>query len=278
MLYIKKDTLNVPALGLGTWQANGDQCVEAIKAGLEIGYRHIDTAQIYENEEYVGAGLSKSAVNRADIFLTTKIWRDNITGQSFASSLEESLRKLKTDYVDMLLIHWPFEEIDDSTWDQLVQAKEKGQTRAIGISNFTVAQMQDVVEQRGIPVVNNQVEYHPKLSQAPVLEYARAHDMFLTAYSPLGRGDVFQEPVLKDLASKYNKNEGQISLRWLIQQQDVAAIPKSSNPKHLKANFDIFDFELTESEMRDVFNLASPQGRKISPTWLDQDWDTAKAA
>jgi len=277
MIYIDLENRKIPALGLGTWQLKGDDCITSVLKALEIGYRHIDTAQIYENEEHVGAAIGKSGVKREDIFLTTKVWMSNLGEKLFRPSVEESLRKLKTDYVDLLLIHWPVTEVPFAEqMKSLRTLQESGLVRMIGLSNFTVPQMHEVVEDLGVRVVNNQVEYHPFLSQKPVLDFVRKHDMFLTAYSPLARGKVREDKVLREIADKHGKNPGQVSLRWLLQQERVAAIPKSANEEHMRANFEIFDFKLDADEMQRISLLTRTASRLINPDWAPH-WDQVAA-
>jgi diketogulonate reductase-like aldo/keto reductase len=200
---------------------------------------------------------------------------DRVGKGALQKSLDQSLSKLGTGHVDLLLIHWPVTDVPFHEQCQaLTDVQIHGKTRHIGVSNFNVAQLKEVVETIGAPIVTNQVEYHPYLSQKPVLDYLRAHDMFLTAYSPIARGKVGNDPVLIALGRKYGKTPAQIALRWLIQQDDVAAIPKAANPDHLKANLDIFDFILEESEMSQIHALARPDGRMIKPDW-SPEWDKA---
>ncbi len=277
MLYIDIMNRKIPALGYGTWQLKGAACEEGVTKALDIGYRHIDTAQIYENEAEVGNALSHSSVKRHDIFLTTKVWMTNLEEKLFMPSVEESLKKLKTDYVDLLLIHWPMTQVPFAEQMKSLRAvHEAGLARMIGVSNFTVAQMREVREELGVPVVNNQVEYHPFLSQQPVLDYVRTHDMFLTAYSPLARGKVRDDATLRAMATKHGKNPGQIALRWLIQQERVAAIPKAASEENLRANFDIFDFVLDADDMQRVNMLMQGAKRLINPDWAP-NWDQAAA-
>lgn len=274
MLYVEKEGIKIPKLGFGTWQIEGDKCVEAVKTALEVGYRHIDTAQAYGNEEQVGTAIQESGVAREDIFLTTKIWTQNLTPELIASSFKESLEKLKTDYVDLLLIHWPVE--DHAPFAEQVVAFEEilktGGAKNIGISNFTTKQIKYVKDELGSAMITNQVEYHPYLSQKPVLDCLKEHDMFLTAYSPLARGKAITDAQIIEIAEKYSKNAGQIVLRWLMQQEDVVAIPKSSSEKNIKANFDIFDFELSEEDMNRISDMAMADGRLINPDFAPE-WD-----
>jgi len=269
---IKND--KVPALGFGTYKLYGDECVSAVDFAIQNGYTHIDTAQIYENESAVGEGIARSGIPREKIFLTTKVWRNHFSADETAKSVDESLRKLKTDYVDLLLIHWPFPETPLTKMvEDLVKLREKGKARHIGVSNFTVAQMQEAMK-TAPDIFCNQVEYHPYLSQKPVLDFIQRNGFALTAYSPIARGKVFNEPVLKEIGDKYGKNEAQITLRWLIQQDNVAAIPKSGTPENIKNNIDIFDFELTSDEMHKIHSLSRKETRLID---LDgtQKWDKA---
>lgn len=268
----------MPALGFGTWKLYGEECIKGVMHALDVGYRHVDTAQIYENEAEVGEGIARSSTSRENIFLTTKVWRTNFGDQGAAlASIEESLKKLQTDYVDLLLVHWPFPEYEiEKMLEPLMAAQEKGMTRQIGVSNFTVAQMNRAREFTTGKVCVNQVEYHPALSQRPVLDYIQEHDMCLTAYSPLGRGKNLEEPVLKEIAGTHGKSAAQICLRWAVQQNRVAAIPKSATPKNIEANFDIFNFELSEDEMKKISGLAREDGRQVDPDFAPE-WDRAPA-
>lgn len=278
MQYIEAQSEKVPALGYGTWQLRGKNCVRGVQKALEIGYRHIDTAQAYGNEEDVGQAIEESGVERREIFLTTKIWMDNFSPDKFEKSLDESLNKLRTDYVNMLLLHWPDQNSDfDKTLELLVQAKKADKARLIGVSNYTVELMKRAQNTTKNILATNQVEFHPFIDQGPVLEWARRHNMFLTGYSPLSRGDVLKSPVIEDIGNRYKKNAGQIALRWAIQHEKVAVIPKAASENHIEANFDIFDFELTNEEMDKISSLAREDGRKVDPDFAPE-WDTAKAA
>lgn len=265
----------VPALGFGTYKLRGAECTSAILTALDTGYRHIDTAQIYENEDAVGDALKQTGVAREDIFLTTKVWMSNVGPDALQASVDESLKKLKTDYIDLLLIHWPTEAVPFK--DQMIgllETQEAQKAKLIGVSNFTVRQMKTVVEDLGVGIACNQVEYHPFLAQTPVLNYAHSHGMFVTAYSPLARGQVRDEKILQEIGLKYSKSPGQITLRWLLQQGGVAAIPKAGSASHIEDNFDIFDFELASEDMLAISALARPDGRMINPDWAPA-WDRA---
>lgn len=278
MMHITHKDFKIPALGYGTWQLREQECLTGVQKALEIGYRHIDTAQIYENEEFVGAAIKNSGVERKDVFLTTKIWMSNVRDGALQKSLDGSLKKLKTDYVDLLLIHWPVKEIPFTEQMAALQKVQKdGRAKLIGVSNFTVAQMTEVVETLGVDLATNQVEYHPFLSQSAVYDYMMDHGMFLTAYSPLARGKINDEKDLQSLAHKYGKTVGQIALRWLVQQEGVAAIPKAASEKHMRENFNIFDFTLDEMDMKIIHGLAREGGRLINPDWAPK-WDAHRAA
>lgn len=275
MIHITIQNKKIPALGYGTWQLQGKECLAGVEKALEIGYRHIDTAQIYENESEVGAAIQASGVKRSDIFLTTKVWMNALHDGALQKSVDASLKKLKTDHVDLLLIHWPNKDVPfTEQLKALQQVQKENKTTLIGISNFTVAQMKEIVESIGAPVVTNQVEYHPYLSQKPVLDYVRAHGMFLTAYCPLARGRVKDDAVLTRIAKKHGKTAGQVTLRWLLQQENVAAIPKAASEKHIRENFGIFDFTLDAGEMKEISGLARPDGRIVNPE-ISPEWDEA---
>lgn len=266
MEYVHIQGEQVPALGFGTWQLEGKECLEGVKHALETGYRHIDTAQAYGNEEQVGKAIEESEVSRENIWLTTKIWRDNLNQDDLQDSVERSLEKLGTNYVDLLLIHWPFPEMDlEEVIPEMEELVEQRKVMHIGVSNFLPGQVDRAQEISSIPLFTNQVEYHPFLDQSGVLEKCREHDMMLTAYSPLARGDVIGNDTLEEIGDRYGKTAAQVALRWLVQQEGVAAIPKAGSPEHREQNFDIFDFELAADEMEEISSLTSRNERKVDP-------------
>ena len=219
--------VKVPALGFGTWNLSGATCRRMVDHALGLGYRHIDTATIYGNEVEVGQGIRDSGVPRGDIFLTTKVWSSSLAADAVKASAEESLRALGTDYVDLLLIHWPNPSVPlAETLGALADVRARGLTRRIGVSNFPVVLMEETVETLGADILANQVEYHPYLSQNRVLAYCRAHGITLTAYSPVARGRVNTDPVLADIGARHGKTPAQVALRWLIEQDNVSIIPK----------------------------------------------------
>jgi 2,5-diketo-D-gluconate reductase B len=270
MEYFDLNGEQVPKLGLGTWQIEGDEARESVRDALEIGYRHIDTAQAYQNEQQVGQGIAESPVDRDDIFLTTKVWKENARAEDVQSSTEESLRKLDTEYVDLLLLHWPVDDVPVAeTLNALAELKQSGKARHIGVSNFTPTQLREACSVQNL--ATNQVEYHPYLDQSEVLAEVRERGMFLTAYSPLARGRVIQDEVLDGIGQNYGKSGAQVALRWQLQQDDVVTIPKAASSGHRKANFDIFDFELTEDEMQEVSKLA--RGDRLIDPGFAPDWE-----
>lgn len=272
---VKANGAEIPALGFGTWQLSGAQCEEALAVALTDGYRHIDTAQVYGNEREVGRAIRGSFVKREEVFLTTKVARDRMREGDLQRSVEESLERLATDCVDLLLLHWHVPDVPlKETMAALCEVKRRGLVRHIGVSNFTVDLLDQAVSHADEPLVANQVEYHPYLNVKPVLTACRKHGMALIAYAPLAKGRVFSDPRLVRIGEAYGKNGGQVALRWLIQQPGVAAIPRSSKAEHIRQNNDIFDFELTEAEMDEISRLAEPGGRIVNPAWAP-DWDAA---
>ncbi len=273
MITVTANGASIPALGFGTWRILGNDAVRMVRHALAVGYRHIDTAQIYENEAEVGEGIQTSGVPRADIFLTTKVWVKNFKTANFAASVEDSLRKLKTDYVDLLLLHWPSPVI--SLEDQMASlnaVKQSGKVRHIGVSNYPTALLAQARALSASPFVTNQVEFHPYLDQSKVVAATHAAGMCLTAYSPMAEGRVLTEPLLQDLAAKYNKTVPQIVLRWIIQQGHVVLSKTTSEARAIE-NLAIFDFELTSQEISAIRGLARPDGRTISPDRLAPEWD-----
>ena len=267
--------VSIPALGFGTFELDSAAAEKMVAKAAEIGYRHFDTAQMYHNEEGVGRGLKASGLARDDYFLTTKVWHDKFQSGDLQTSVVESLRKLDLDHVDLLLLHWPNDDIPlDETIAALNEVRNLGMTKHIGISNFPTALIEDAVACSNLPLLCNQVEYHPYLSQKKVLDCVKKHDMLLTAYCPLARANVLKDDTLVAIGKEHGKSATQVTLRWHMQQDNVMAIPKSGSPKNAKANFDIFDFELSDDEMAKIHNLARPDGRLINPNFAPK-WDDA---
>lgn len=266
----------IPALGFGTWELRGDTARSLVESALEIGYRHVDTAQMYGNEAEVGAALKAGGLARGKVFVTTKAWTDRFRKGDLERSAEESLERLGLDHVDLFLLHWPNPGIPlAETIEALNNVAERGLARHIGVSNFTTALLDEAVRLSERPLVTNQVEYHPFLGQDPVLARCRAHGMSLTAYCPLGRGRVFKDPVLARIGARHGKGPGQVALRWLVQQEGVVAIPRSSSAQHARTNFAIGDFALSAAEMAEVAALAKPAGRIVNVAGMAPAWDAA---
>jgi diketogulonate reductase-like aldo/keto reductase len=244
--------VSVPALGLGTWQLTGPTCTETVQSALEMGYRHVDTAQAYGNERQVGLGIDAADVDREDIFLVTKLDGSNRDARNVRRSTRESLHKLGTDYLDCLLIHWPnmpWMASLGETLSAMNDLVEAGLVDHIGVSNFSPSLLDEARELSAAPILTDQVQYHPYWDQTELLDYCRIHDVMLTAYSPLARGGVLEDPALVTIGNRYDKSPAQVALRWLVQQDGVAAIPKASSREHLEANLALFDFTLSDAEM-----------------------------
>ena len=270
---IESHGVRIPALGLGTFRLEGRVAQHMVSYALEIGFRHIDTAQMYGNEREVGAAIASAAVPREEIWLTTKIWPDNFRDGALQRAAEQSVRRLGT-VPDLLLLHWPNPSVPlAETVRALNDAKRRGLARHIGISNFTVALIREARALSEEPLIVDQLEYQPYLSQGAVREELRAHGMALIAYSPLAQGRVFGDPTLGRIAERHGKNPGQVTLRWLLQQDGVAAIPRSSREAHAKANLEIFDFTLSDAEMAEISALAHPCGRLVDPVGMAPRWD-----
>ncbi len=244
----------VPSLGLGTYRLTGEACVGAVSLGLSMGYRHIDTAQMYGNESEVGRGIEDSGVGRDEIFLTTKVWPSDYAHDRVISKTRESLNKLRTWHVDLLLMHWPGDGVPlGETLGAMRELQEEGSVRHVGVSNFSPSLVEEA--SRHADVFCNQVEYHVYRRQEALLDQARTLDYLLVAYRPLSRGGVERDATLREVGRAHGKTAAQVALRWLVQQEKVAAIPKATGEEHLSSNLDVFDFELTSEEMGRVSTL-----------------------
>jgi 2,5-diketo-D-gluconate reductase B len=268
-----RDNDQMPVLGLGTFQLTGETCRKAVSTALELGYNHIDTARMYQNEQQVAAGIKDSGVERESIFLTTKLQMGQLDEQGVRESCDTSLKQLDTDYVDLLLIHWPEDDVPlAETLGAMAKLREAGKIKHLGISNFTLKWIKKAVDATEVPIFCNQVEYHPYLSQEPVLNFCRKEGMALVAYSPLARGQVAEDERFIEIGEKYDKTPAQVALRWLLDQDGVVAIPKGSSEDHISENLEIFDFELDESDLDKLDGLEDDR-RLIDPQW-SPDWDT----
>jgi 2,5-diketo-D-gluconate reductase B len=265
---------NIPLLGLGTWELRGRPCARVVEQALRLGYRHIDTAEMYDNERDVGEGLHASGVPRSEIFVTTKIWPSHFSPPALERSARDCVARLRLRQVDLLLLHWPNPQVAMAeTIGALCKVKRDGLTRHIGVSNFTSALIEEALRVASEPLVCDQVECHPFLDQSKLLAACRSHDMALVAYSPLARGDIRKNPVLARIGAAHKKTAAQICLRYLV-QQDIVVIPRTSKVERLAENAAIFDFALSEAEMREIGGLARPDGRMVDWAYSGRmKWD-----
>ncbi|MEX0609306.1 MAG: aldo/keto reductase [Balneolaceae bacterium] len=264
--------IDVPEIGLGTHKLIGKECENIVKLAINLGYRHIDTAQVYKNEREIGEAIKKTHVDREELFLTTKIWHTSLEKDDVLKVAENSLTQLDTPYLDLLLVHWPNNEVDiEKTLESFLSLRDQGKALNIGVANFPLKLLKEVNEELAAPIFCNQVEYHPFLSQFDLLDYAAEHDLMFTSYSPLAQGKVNENSLLNELGEKYDKTPAQISLRWLIEQEQVVAIPKASTEQHLKENLDVFDFVLEDDDFYAIDELEKST-RLINPDFAPE-WD-----
>jgi diketogulonate reductase-like aldo/keto reductase len=262
----------IPAIGFGT-SSLGD-CAEIVATALKLGYRHIDTAWKYGTERGVGQGIRASGLPRSDIFLTTKVSHEYLRSDDFARSVDESLTNLGVDFVDLLLVHWPNPDIPlHEPIAALAKAKRAGLARYIGVANFNIALLDEAIRLCPEPLVNLQAEYHAHLDQTKLTQACRERGLIFTAYCPLGRGRLLQDPVLAEIAARKGRSLAQIALRWLIQQGNIIPIPRSSNAKRMAENLDVFDFALSADEMARIAARKRPDGRIADPTGRAPAWD-----
>lgn len=280
--YQLSNGLKIPQLGFGTYKATDEECIQSVKDALNEGYRLIDTAAKYENEVAVGKGIAESGVPREEILVTTKVWRDELGYENTKKAFAQSLEKLNLGYIDLYLIHWPangrnytnWQQTNNETWRALEELYNEGKIKAIGVSNFFPEHLETLLEFATIKPVVNQIEFHPGYWQKEVTEFCRKNDILLEAWSPLGRGRVFKNELLQQLALKYQKSVSQVCLRWII-QHGVIPIPKSSTIERIKENLDVFDFELSNEDVENIDRLPqfgfSGELPDIWPDRLPQD-------
>lgn len=260
----------IPALGFGTWKLEGESAYNATLKALEIGYRHIDTADKYGNHKEVGQAILDSGVSRKEIFLTTKVWYSELSPEKLNASVTRFLEELQTDYIDLLLIHWPNKgESLEKSLKTMAQLKAEGIIKNIGVSNFTIHHLKDCLES-GVEVVNNQVELHPTFGQFELVAFAKENGIVITAYSPLGRGADLELPVLKEIAHKHNKSVPQVILNWIV-ARGIVAIPKGTSEDHIKENFEALDFELSAEDIREISDLDKGE-RLVDNGWSEFDY------
>ncbi len=264
--------VGVPEIGLGTYKLFGKECRRVVRTALDLGYRHIDTAQIYENEMEIGRAIRESDADREELFLTTKVWHTHLHHDDVLQSVEEILAALDTSYVDLLLIHWPNPQVPlEETFEAMMILRDQGKALNLGVSNFTLPMMKRVIEEMQIPIFCNQVEFHPYLVPFDLLEYSYEREFLVTAYCPLARGKVLEDPVIQEIARHHGKSPSQVALRWLIEQENVAAIPKSTSASHLESNLNLYDFELSDEHFQMIDELERGD-RLVNPVFAP-DWD-----
>ena len=264
--------ISLPRLGLGTFRMQGDACRTAVESALALGYRHIDTAEMYGNEEPIGDGIAASKVARKDLHVTTKVWHENLAPDAIRRAFDASLKKLKLDHVDLYLVHWPSRDMKlPAVFETLMQLKQEGRTRAIGVANFTTALLKTVVEDIGAPIACNQIEYHAMLDQTPVRKYLAAKSIPLVAYCPLAQGRFATDETLAKIGRKHEATAAQVALKWLLDQDGVAAIPKASRGESQKANLDALKLKLDDDDRKAIAALRKDM-RCVNPGFAPA-WD-----
>ncbi len=253
MIHLSND-VSIPQLGLGVYKVPQEEVYDTVRSALELGYRHIDTASYYDNEEGVGQAIKDSGIPRDDIFITTKVWNNEQGYENALEAYDRSLNKLQIEAADLYLIHWPVPNIFPETWKALEQLYTAGKVREIGVSNFLVHHLQKLLQSAEIKPVANQIELHPKLMQKRTVDFCRKNDITIQSWSPLGRAHYLDDQLLVDIAKKHTKTTAQIMIRWHLQHGFVV-IPKSTKPKRQKENISVFDFELSKDEMKLIDGL-----------------------
>jgi len=271
MELVEANGAKIPAVGLGTWDLRGRTCSRVVEQALRLGYRHIDTSEMYDNEREIGEGVRASGVKRDEVFITTKIWPSHLLPRELERATKESLARMRLTEVDLLLIHWPNAQIPLSeTMPALCKMKTIGFAKNIGVSNFTVALIEEAVKHATEPLVTNQIEWHPFLDQSKVRAACARHGISITAYSPIARGKAGNDKVLAQIGHRSKKTAAQVCLRYLLQEGAVV-IPRTSKIERLSENLAVFDFKLSDAEMQEIRKLASPGGRLVDmssgPKW-----------
>jgi diketogulonate reductase-like aldo/keto reductase len=263
----------MPALGFGTWDLAGEEATAMVEAALEMGYRHLDTAEHYGNDDAVARGWESSGIPRRELFITSKVWQSHFEPMEFKGAVEATLKRLRTDYLDLLLLHWPvFQDTDlEAAVERLNAMHDEKLTRHIGVSNFTTDHLDRAWSATTYPLITNQVEYHPFLDQGKLRDDMADREMILTAYCPVARGRTARNDVLREIGEAHGKTGPQVALRWLL-QQDAVPIPRTSDPEHARENLAVFDFSLSRDEMDRIGALHDPDGRIIDPKRAP-DWD-----
>lgn len=258
----------IPSIGLGTWELNGSQCIHVVKKSLELGYRHMDTAEMYMNESEIGIAIKNFP--REKLFITSKVWPEGLDYYKVLAACEQSLAKLETHYLNLYLIHWPNKVLN---YEEILKAfkllYQKGKIKAFGVSNFTINHLKDIIpicKKLNLPLTVNQVEFHPLLYQKELLEFCKKNKIIITAYSPLARGKITENEIIKEIAEKYDKTPSQISLKWLL-QKEMVVIPKASSEEHLKQNLEL-DLKLNKEDVNKIDNIKE-KTRIINPSFAE---------
>ena len=264
--------IRLPRLGLGTYRMQGDVCRAAVESALALGYRHIDTAEMYANEDAIGAAIAASGVKRNDLHVTTKVWNENLAPDAMRRAFDASLKKLRLDFVDLYLVHWPKPGMHlPSMFETLMKLREQGRARAIGVANFNVALLKSVVEELKAPIACNQIEYHVMLDQSKVKKYMDAKSIPLVAYCPLAQGRAASNETLVAIGRKHGASAAQVALKWLLDQDGVAAIPKASRHESQKANWEAFGVSLDDDDRSKI--AALPKNQRFVSPGFSPDWD-----
>jgi 2,5-diketo-D-gluconate reductase B len=272
MDHLNTQGIRIPKLGLGTFRMQGDECRAAVESALALGYRHIDTAEMYGNEEAIAAAIGAAGVPRGELHVTTKVWHDNLSPDAIRRAFDASLARLGLDHVDLYLVHWPSRSANwGAVFETVMKLRQDGRTRAIGVANFTTALLKIAVEDIKAPIACNQIEYHAMLDQSKVLSYLAAKSIPLVAYCPLAQGRIASDPVLGEIGARHNATAAQVALKWLLDQDGVAAIPKASRRESQKANLDALKIRLDDADRKKIAALPK-DGRCVNPGFAPA-WD-----
>ena len=272
MEQLQTQGISLPRLGLGTYRMQGDACRAAVESAIALGYRHIDTAEMYGNEEAIGAAIAASNVARKDLHITTKVWNENLAPDAMRRAFDASLKKLRLDQIDLYLVHWPAPNMNlTSMFETLMKLKQEGRTRAIGVANFNIALLKKVVEEIKAPIACNQIEYHVMLDQTKVARYLAAKSIPLVAYAPLAQGRAASDETLISIGRKHRASAAQVALKWLLDQDGVAAIPKASRAESQRANLDALKLKLDDEDRKAI--AALPKDKRFVNPGFAPAWD-----
>jgi len=272
MEYFTTQGIRMPRLGFGTFRMQGDICRAAVESALELGYRHLDTAEMYANEEEVGAAIAASGVPRGELHVTTKVWNENLAPDAMRRAFDTSMKKLRLDVLDLYLVHWPKPGMDlASMCETMMKLKQEGRTRAIGVANFNIALLRTAVEEIKAPIACNQIEYHVMLDQTKIKKYMDAHGIPLVAYAPLAKGNAPSDETLIAIGKKHNATAAQVALKWLLDQDGVAAIPKASRRESQQANLDALKVRLDDDDRKKI--AALPKNKRFVAPGFSPAWD-----